>query len=193
MKKQILCVAIVIQAVFSISAQTNDKAVEKIRTYYTGVAEKAQLCENDDDGGEYGELFMNELVVNKRNHQWRAVGRHVLTYKFFYKVKDGDTEEHMYPDQLVLVQTEQKVSNRVYTEEYLYSDLGLLLYYFQEAENDDQSPTERRVYFSGIRPIRITEDGKIRDKLSSKDLATVREIRSQSSKIVEIFNRSIKL
>ena len=190
MKKQIL--AILVLAGVSISAQTTEKAVEKIRTHYTSVAEKARLCENDADGGEYGEFFLNELVVNKRSHQWRAVGRHVLTYKFFYKVREGDSEEHMYPDQLVLVKTERKESNRTYTEEFLYSDRGFLMFYLRRAENDEQSPTERRVYFSGIRPIRITEDGKVRDKLNSKDAVTVKAIRSQSTKVVEIFNRSIK-
>ncbi len=174
-----------------VTAQTTDKTVEKIRTFYIDIAEKARLCETDDDRGQYGELFMNELVVNKRNHQWRAVGIHNLTYKFFYR--GGDTEQHMYPDQLVLVKVERRESNRTYTEEYLYSEAGVLMFYFQKAENDDQTPTERRVYFSGIKAIRIIEDGKPRDKLTAKDATTVKEITTESTKIKEIFVRSIKL
>ena len=191
MKKQISGVLVLLLLSICVSAQTNDKTVEKIRTYYTDIAEKARLCEIDDDRGQFGELFMNELVVNKRNHQWRAVGIHNLSYKFFYR--GGDSEKHMYPDRLVMVKAERKESNRVYNEEYLYSDAGVLMFYFQKAENDDQTPGERRIYFSGIKPVRIIEDGKTRDKLTAKDGAVVKEITSQSAKIKEMFSRSIKL
>jgi hypothetical protein len=191
MKKQVLCIVFVISAGLSISAQTTDKAVEKIRAYYNDIAEKARLCETDDDRGEFGDLFMNEVVVNKRNHQWRVVGIHQLTYKFFYK--GGDSETHMYPDQLVLVKTERRESNRTYTEEYLYSDAGVLMFYFQKAENDDQIPAERRVYFSGLKAIRVVEDAKSRDHLNIEDAGRVKSITDQSRKIKEIFNRSIKL
>ena len=191
MKKQISGVLVLLLLSICVSAQTNDKTVEKIRTYYTDIAEKARLCEIDDDRGQLGELFMNELVVNKRNHQWRAVGIHNLSYKFFYR--GGDSEKHMYPDRLVMVKAERKESNRVYNEEYLYSDAGVLMFYFQKAENDDQTPGKRRIYFSGIKPVRIIEDGKTRDKLTAKDIAVVKEITSQSAKIKEMFSRSIKL
>lgn len=179
---------------FSVSglAQSVDKTVEKIRSQYTDIAEKARLCEdNESDAGEIGALFMNELVINSRGHQWRAVGTHVLTYKFFYT--GGDTEQRMYPDELVMVKAERKESNRVYNEEFLFSQSGALMFYFQKAENDGDVPAERRVYFSDVRPIRIIEDGKTRDKLNAKDLTTVREITSTSARIKAIFARSIKL
>ena len=191
MKKQIYGIAILLLLSVCISAQTTDKAVEKIRSFYTDIAEKARLCETDDDRGEFGELFMNELVVNKRSHQWRAVGTHNLTYKFFYR--GGDSEEHMYPDQLVMVKVERKESSRIYNEEYLYSDAGVLMFYFQKAENDDQAPAERRVYFAGIKAIRITEDGKTRDRLTTNDAVTVKEIAGESGKIKDIFLKTLKL
>lgn len=191
MKKQIYGIAILLLLSVCISAQTTDKAVEKIRSFYTDIAEKARLCETDDDRGEFGELFMNELLVNKRNHQWRAVGIHNLTYKFFYR--GGDSEEHMYPDQLVMVKVERKESSRIYNEEYLYSDLGVLMFYFQKAENDDRAPAERRVYFAGIKAIRITEDGKTRDRLTTNDAVMVKEIAGESGKIKDIFLKTLKL
>ncbi len=193
MKKQIYSLAFILVLSTCIFAQTTDRAVEKIRTFYTDIAEKARACETEDDQGEFGDLFMNEFVVNKRNHQWRAVGRHVLTYKFFYQMTPGDREDHMYPDQLVMVKVERKESDRTYNEEYLYSATGVLMFYLQKAEDDDQAPAERRVYFSGIKAIRITEDGKTRDKLSAKDAATVKEIAGESGKIKDIFLRSLKL
>ncbi len=159
--------------------------------YYNDVAEKARLAESDEDQGSVGEFVMNELEINKLDHQWRAVGIYRPRYKFFYK--GGDSEDHMYPDQLVLVKTDRTVSNRSYHEEYLYSESGVLLFYFQKAENDEMVPAERRVYFAGIKAIRIVEDGKSRDRLSPGDKTTVKEIRGQSAKIKDVFLRSISL
>lgn len=190
MKKQIFCIAILLIAAFDVSAQTTDKTVEKIRTIYNGVAEQVRIVESDEEHGQYDDLYMNELVINKLNHEWRAVGKHVLTYKFYYK--GGDSEEHLYPDQLVMVKVTRAVSNRSYTEEYLYSETGVLMFYFQKAENDEMSPTERRVYFSGIKAIRVNEDGKTRDRLTGKDATTVKEITGESNKIKDVFARTLK-
>ena len=69
MKKQIFCVSIILLVGLGVSAQTVEKSVEKIRSVYKDVSEKAHLVETDNDRGETGELVMNELTVNKRNHQ----------------------------------------------------------------------------------------------------------------------------
>lgn len=187
--KTIFALCIMLLLFSSGSAQSTEKTVEKIRAYYTEVSEKATAAETEDDQGEFGDLIMNELVINKRNHQWRAVGRFQETYKFFYKTAGED----LYPETLVLVKTERHVSGRSYTEEYLYNEKGALLFYFQKAENDDQVPSERRIYFNLGKAIRIIEDEKKRDKLTIKDLATVKEILLESGKIVAIFKGSIKL
>ena len=191
MKKHTLCISIILFVGLGVSAQTNDKTVETISKRYTDVAEKARLAETDEERGQFDELFMNELTINKLNHQWRAVGIHKLTYKFFYK--GGDTEERMYPDQLILVKVERQQSNRTYWEEYLYSETGVLMFYYQKAENDDQAPVERRVYFSGIKAIRVVDDAKSRDRLTAKDAEIFKESTLESIKIKDIFLKSIKL
>ena len=191
MKKQIFSFLLVMVFGIGVSAQTVDKMVEKIRKVYTDVSEKARLAETDDDHGSTGELVMNQLDINKRSHQWRAVGIYNLTYKFYYK--GGDSEEHMYPDQLVTVVVDKRISDRGYTEEFLYSDTGALMFYFQKAENDDMVPAERRVYFSLGKPIRIMEDTKTRDRLTVKDLVTVKNILADSARIKAVFKQSIGL
>lgn len=192
MKKRTTACFFLLLFSFSGLAQSVDKTVEKIRSQYTDIAEKARLCEDSEsDAGEIGELFMNELVVNSRGHQWRAVGTHVLTYKFFYT--GGDTERRMYPDELVMVKAERKESNRVYNEEFLFSRSGALIFYFQKAENDNDVPAERRVYFSGASPVRIIEDGKTRSKLTENDTKSAAEIRKNAAKITAVFQRSIAL
>lgn len=169
-------------------AQT-EKTVDSIRIRYNDIVEKARLCETDDDRGEYGDLVMNTLEVNARHHQWRAVGVYGQVFKFFYK--GGDSEEHLYPDQLVLVKVERRVSARTYNEEYMFSDAGVLMFYFQKAEGDDQLPGERRVYFFGGKAFRVIEDGKTRDRLNAKDLANVKEIASSATKLKTMFKTSI--
>lgn len=191
-QSSILSVILILLSATCISAQSTVKTIESIEKRYADIAAKAKACETDDDQGEYGELFMNTLSINNRNHQWRALGIYGQTFKFFYRTV-GDDEKRLYPDQLVFVKVERKESNRTYTEQYLYSDVGLLVLYSQQSENDDRSPSERRLYFSAAKPLRIIEDGKARDKLNAEDMANVKDIRSQSGKVVEIFNRSINL
>lgn len=191
MKKPIFNFVIILLLGLEIAAQITDKTVENIRRHYSDISEKARLCETDDDRGEFGDLVMNELAVNKRKRQWRAVGNYGLTYKFFYK--GGDSEKSLYPDQLMFVRAERYISDRVYLEEYLYSERGILLFYFQKSANDDQTPTERSIYFSGIKPIRFAEDAKTRDRLTARDFAVIREINEQSRRIKELFLKSIKL
>jgi len=191
MKKYLIGFIFLLFLASVIPAQTIDKTVEKIRAYYNEIAEKARAAEEEDDQGEFGDLVMNELVINKRRHQWRAVGNYVLTYKFFYR--GGDSEAHLYPDELVMVKVKKEISSRTYFEEFLYDKSGALVFYFQKAENDEQSPAERRVYFSLGKAVRIIEDEKKRDKLTVKDLATIKEIAQDSVKIKDIFIKSIKL
>ena len=191
MMRHITSIAALLLLGVSVFGQIPDRAVEKIRTYYREISEKVRLAETDDEQGQIGDLVMNELVINKRNHQWRAVGIFRETYKFFYQ--GGDSEEHLYPDQLVKAVVTKRISSRNYTEEYLYSASGELMFYFETKGSDDVLPIEKRVYFSGRKAIRIVEGTKTRDRLTTKDLITVREIAEQSRKIQEIFIKSVKL
>jgi hypothetical protein len=189
MKNTLFALFVLLLTISVISAQATDKTVEKIRAYYNEVSEKARVAETDDDQGEFGDLIMNELVINKRGHQWRAVGRFRETYKFFYKTWG----ESMYPETLVMVTEDRKVSDRSYTDEYLYDEKGALLFYFQKAKNDTEVPAERTVYFNLGKAIRIVADEKKRDRLTAVDAATVKEIKAQSVKVKDLFMRSIKL
>lgn len=188
MKSKILLIAILLLLATNVGLA---QSVEAIQKHYSEISEKARQCETDDDQGEFGELVMNELAINSRRHQWRAVGIYGQTFKFFYK--GGDSERHLYPDQLVFVKVERRVSDRTYAEEYLFSDAGALMFYFQKAENDNRAPAERRVYFSGGKAIRVVEDKNTRNRLTAKDVAIAKEILSQSRDIKDIFKLSIKL
>jgi hypothetical protein len=191
MKNKIVFVSFFLFTALAVSAQSPNKAVESIRKAYADAAEKARLAETDDEHGEIGELVMNELTVNSRNHQWRAVGIYGQAFKFFYK--GGNSEAHLYPDELVMVKAERSVSNRKYKEEYLFDGNGRLIFYFQRAENDEMVPAERRIYFDAGRAVRVIEDGKTRDKLSAADLRSAREVQAAAVKLRDVFLRTINL
>ena len=191
MRKPLTFVFIILAAAIAVSSQTTDKKIEKIRSVYTDIAEKARLAETDEEQGQYGALVMNEIVVNKSRHQWRAVGIYGQTYRFFYN--GGDSEKHLYPDHLVMVKGSRAVSGRKYDEEYLFDDAGQLVFYYQRSQNDDSSPAERRIYFSLGRAIRIIEDGKSRDRLTAADTETVKAVVSLSAKLRSAFKLSIEL
>ncbi len=199
MKKLALVIFVFLLVVGVSPAQVVDKTVENIRRIYTDVSEKAKAAETDDKKGEIDDLVMNELTINKRNHQWRAVGIYVLTFKFFYRNIDESVyppeivENHLYPDQLAKVAVEKRISGRNYLEEFIYDNRGALIFYFQKAENDDQVPLERRIYFSAGKPVRIIEDGNIRDKLKVSDLKTAQDVAKSNLRIKELFTRSLAL
>ncbi|HMT06608.1 MAG TPA: hypothetical protein PKA82_01285 [Pyrinomonadaceae bacterium] len=175
----------------TVFAQNIANSVRTIDDRYKDIASKATACETDDDQGEYGPLVMNTLTINSRSHQWRAVGIYGQTFKFFYQ--GGDDEKDLYPNKLVFVKTERRVSDRVYREEYLFSDKGELQYFARTSENDDQSPKEIRIYTEGMRALRIIENGKSRDKFSTADIKAESEARRDAAKIKDLFARSIAL
>ena len=171
-------------------AQATDKTLESIKKLYLETSEQAIACETDDEKAEFGPLFMNTLTINSRDHQWRAVGIYGKTYKFFYT--GGDTETSMYPDKLVLVKLARRLSNRTYNEEFLFSNNGTLAYYAQRAENDNELPASREIYYSNQLAIRIVEDAKTRDRLSLADTKVAKNTIATATAIKDLFQRSIK-
>ena len=95
----------------------------------------------------------------------------------------------MYPDQLIMVKAERKISDGTYTEEFLFSEAGDLLFYFQKADNDKTVPSERRVYFVGVRPIRIIDDGKTSDRLAIKSTGAIKDIVAESVKLKDLVSQ----
>lgn len=172
------------------AAQTVERSVESIRTRYAEIAEKARLCETDDDRGQFGDLFMNELVVNKRDHQWRAVGIYGQTLKFFYT--GGDSEARPFPDKLVFVVNERRVSNQRFREEWLFSEIGELMLFTYKVESDEP-PSEARIYYSGGKAIRTIDGKKVSDRLSTLDRKYTNQRAAQGGRIKELFTRSINL
>ena len=191
MKKVIVALAFVLASTAILAAQSETSAIEAIRLRYKGISEKARLAESDIERGRFGDMVMNELVINKLNRQWRAVGIYGQTYKFFYI--GGDSEKNLYPDRLVFIKTHKKVSAREYFEEFLFSDRGELVFYFNDAGTADETPAQTRIYFTDSRVIRTIEDGERRDRPTSKDQAKAKSVLARARMLRDLFARSIKL
>ena len=190
MKRQAAIVLLLLAAPLVALSQT-EKTVQRIRAVYNDASEQSRLAENDPEHGATGPLVMNELTVNSLNHQWRAVGIYQQRFRFFYR--GGDSEEHLYPDELVLVKADRKVSARSYAEEFLFDKSGRLIFYFQRSENDDVEPVERRVYFAAGKAVRVIEDGRSRDRLGKQDTLLAGTIAAKSVQFWNCFKRTIEL
>jgi hypothetical protein len=184
-----LLVTLMLLITGSVFGQSTDKTIAAINARYTDISEKARLCESDDEQGEFGALFMNTLDINARGHQWRAVGIFRPVYKFFYKGVEND-EKRLYPDQLVFVKAERKVSAITTTEEYLFSDAGALIYY---TYTDDMGRPEIKTWFDAGKAIRIEQNAKARTRLTKDDVSTTNERLATASKLMQVFKRSIEL
>ncbi|QQS32161.1 MAG: hypothetical protein IPM50_10835 [Acidobacteriota bacterium] len=172
-------------------AQSVDSRVENIRQRYNGIAEKVRLAETDDEAAATGEIVVNELSINSRNRQWRAVGIYNRNVKFFYT--GGDTEESLYPDRLVFVKITGNVSARTVYDELLFSDSGVLLFHFRRADGDGPQPDETRIYFAKGKALRLNINGKIRERLTAADAKTVADSLALSRFLKAIFSSSLRL
>lgn len=172
-------------------AQSVDSRVENIRQRYNSIAEKVRLAETDDDAAATGEVVVNELAINTRNRQWRAVGIYNSNVKFFYT--GGDTEESLYPDRLVFVKMTGNVSARTVYDELLFSEAGELLFHFRRADGDGPQPDETRIYFANGKAIRVNINGKIRDRLTAADAKTAADSLALSRYLKAIFSASLRL
>jgi hypothetical protein len=187
MKKHLFSFLLILIFAFSVAAQQNvDKQVEKIRKIYTEISQIIEESDKDKDAEHPSGFAVNELVINKSNLSWAAVGNYRVVYKFYYQNRD----EEPYPTQLVKVTKSTESAARRYYEEFVYDEADQLIFYFERSE-DDEVPLERRIYFEKEKAIRIIEDKATRDKLTNNDRSTVRNCLKQSGKVEQIFINSI--
>ena len=137
----------------AVFAQTDKtKRIKEIRDYYTKVSNEIERIEKDEEAAFQSELAVNELVVNKLNKSWPAVGNYTVIYRFYYKQMG---EDH-YPSHLVKVTKKTVSAARTYYQEYLFEENGELMFSFAK----DSSGEDLRLYY---------KDGKFLDYKGSGD------------------------
>ncbi len=179
--KRVILVPLLVAIAVSVSfAQTDTAAkVQKIRDSYNSLSKEIEKIENSEEDALQSELAVNELVVNKLNKSWPAVGTYKVIYRFYYKQKG---EEH-YPNHLVKVTVETQSAARTMFEEIVFDDNGKMMFYFEKTDTDQ----EHRLYF---------ENGKFFEYSGNPGkvlpVGFLKHTNSESKDLSELFRLSIR-
>ncbi len=177
------------------AAIAQEKAVAQIKRLYEEIGQKIELSERGSEESAYAGIVCNELVFNRNEHVWPAVGNYQATYKFYYD--SAQTEEHHYPDRLRKAVMKSHMSDRSYYEEYLFDEAGALVFYYTKPDEppigDEPQKVEQRIYFAAGRPIRIIKGQKTADRLTAQDVQLARKVLATGRQIKDFFARSLTL
>ena len=188
MKKRLFGFLLLLIVGSNISAQNDvDKRVKEIRKVYTEIAQNIEAVEKDDESGRTGPLAVNELIINKLNRSWAAVGNYRVEYRFYYQ----NQGEEPYPTQLVKVTQTTESAARRYYKEFVYGETGSLIFVFEKS-SESETPEETRIYFNREKAVRIVQGEKVNDRLSDKQKSKVREALKDSVRVKRIFTDSIE-
>lgn len=171
--------------VLPVSAQQADTRIEAIRRLSSQINE--QIAESERVEESNG-IYSNELVVNKGDKSWPAVGIYRTVVKFYYTF--GDREKDPYPNRLLKMTVTTDRSDRHEYAEYLFNPGGQLIFYY---EKDGESlPTERRHYFAAGRLIRRMTGQRIVDINSREALDAVKVAVNEQRRLRQIFRNSLR-
>lgn len=167
---------------FNLAAQT-DKRIENIKKLYRETNRK--IAESNENG-EYSSIYLAELVVNKNNGSYPAVGIFQTICKFYYTY--GDREKNPYPNRLLKIEIETKRSANIEKYEFLFNEKEELVFYF-EAENEAEKTTEKRIYFQNESAIKAIIGEKNIEK--SEVVKMTKSVLAERKKLVAIFQNSL--
>ena len=172
-------------SVLPVLAQGGDKRIEEIRRLDRQANEQIAESERVEEGTG---LYCNELVINKGDKSWPAVGIYRTVFKFYYTF--GDREKNPYPNRLLKITVTTKRSDRREYAEYLFNPAGQLIFYY-EKKDDEGSPAERRYYFASERLIRRMTGQRVVDINSRDALGEARVALNEKKKLMDIFLKSL--
>lgn len=176
MKRALVLIILLLGCLISAFSQT-EKRIEEIRKIYQEVNKNVAECEAN---GDTSTTFLTEMVVNKNDGPYPAVGIYKTTLKFYYTF--GDREKNPYPNRLLKIMVTTNRSNRSESSEFLFDEKGQLIFYFEKKEDG-----ERRVYFSLEKPIKFLQE----EKSVSINAKFIKSILSEKKKMIDIFQNSL--
>ncbi len=180
-----LLLLILLGSVLSVHAQEGDQRIEAIRRLDRQVNEQIAESERVEEGTG---VYCNELVVNKGDKSWPAVGIFKTVFKFYYTF--GDREKNPYPNRLLKITVTTDRSARHEYAEYLFNPAGQLIFYYEK--DDEGSQAERRYYFASDRLIRRMRGPRIVDINSREALQAARVALNEKKKLVDVFVKSLE-
>lgn len=165
----------------SITLGQSDKRIEEIRNLYQDVNKKVAECEAN---GETSDTFLLEVVVNKNNGSYPAVGIYRSVMKFYYTY--GDREKDPFPKRLLKIVVTTNRSAAVEVTEFLFNENGLPVFCFEKVDS------EKRVYFNGGKPIRMIDGTKQLELKSKRATELEREINRRMQRLLPVFYNSLE-
>ncbi|HQZ97160.1 MAG TPA: hypothetical protein PLP21_12640 [Pyrinomonadaceae bacterium] len=166
---------------FAIVFSQTNKRIEEIRKIYQDVNKRVAEC---DENGDTSNTFLMEVVVNKNNGSYPAVGIYRSIVKFYYTF--GDREKDPYPNRLLKILTTTNRSAMTETSEFLFDEKRNLIFYFEKNE------TEKRLYFASGNPIQILEGKKMIDVGSKSADQIRRQLSKQAARLAAIFQNGLE-
>jgi hypothetical protein len=140
--------------VFPVCAQQADSRIERIRRTTTQINDEVAESERVAEGTG---VYCNELIVNKGDKSWPAVGIYRTVIDFYYTF--GDREQDPYPNRLLKITVKTKRSDRNEYAEYIFNSAQQLIFYYEKEGENTRS--ERRYYFASERVIRGMEEQRV--------------------------------
>lgn len=176
MNKSLFFIVLLLSCVGFSFSQT-DRRIEEIRKIYQEVNRKAAECEVN---GDTSTTFLTEMIVNKNDGSYPAVGIYKTTVKFYYTF--GDREKDPYPNRLLKIMMTTNRSDRTENTEFLFDEKGKLIFYFEKKDD-----SEKRVYFNAEQPIKSLQG----EKSVSINMEFIKSILSEKKKLIGIFQNSL--
>lgn len=180
---RILFVFICLSLATVVSAQPDNRRIEAIVRLSRQINEQIAESEKVAEGSG---IYCNELVVNKGNKSWPAVGIYRVVTKFHYTF--GDREKDPYPNRLLKITVTTNRSSRHEYAEYFFNDAGQLVFYFEKESEDAQS--ERRFYFASGRLVRQMIGSRTID--SNRGRALAKQVATRTLNFRKMFFASLE-
>jgi len=160
----------------------SERRIETINTLRAKIERDIAASEAEP---EHSNIYLTELIVNKNNGSYPAVGVYRPVAKFYYTY--GDREKEPYPNRLLKIVLAVDRSDRKEYSEFVFNDAEQLVFYLGRMEG-----IERRLYFVAQKPIRLEENGKVLSMRTRSRTATVATVLKERANLVAIFRRSLE-
>ncbi len=169
-----------LSCIMLISAQPGDKRIAATGRLARQINEQIAESERVEEGNG---IYCNELVINKGDKSWPAVGIYRTVVKFYYTF--GDREKNPYPNRLLKISVTTTRSNRQEYVEYIFNPAEQLIFYFEKLE---ASPAvENRLYFDSNRLIRRFSGGRNVSVSSRSSIVAARAVLGEQRKLRLMF------
>ena len=168
-----------------VQAQPGDKRVTAIERLSTQINE--QIAESERVEESNG-IYYNELVINKGDKSWPAVGIYRAVVKFYYTF--GDREKNPYPNRLLKITVTTNRSDRSEFAEYFFNAAAELIYYYRK--DGESSESEQRCFFISERVVRLTKGKRLVGIRSRERVETATAALDSKKSLLAIFLKSLR-